>query len=403
MKVVFTSSHAEGTVKAPSSKSMAHRMLLAAGLAEGACSVSNVQMSADIEATTGCLEALGASVKIKEGIASVTGCDPRKRTDAIELQCGESGSTIRFFLPLCLLSGAPAVLKGTEKLLSRPFSVYEDICKEQGLPFEQTKQALTVRGPLRAGTFSFRGDISSQFVTGLLYALPLLDGDSEIKLIPPVESRSYIDLTLCALKNFGVSAEWKDETTLLVPGNQHYLSQDAEVEGDWSNAAFLEGLNLLGGKVAVTGLNENSLQGDRVYGEMYHELEKGTPTLDLSDCPDLGPVLFALAAARHGAVFTGTERLRLKESDRIEAMREELTKFGAGFSADSRTVTITPGLHAPDAPLYGHNDHRIVMALSLLCSALGGTIEGAEAVRKSFPDYFERLKELGVKLYELDQ
>ena len=403
MRVVFTPSHAEGTVKAPPSKSMAHRMLLAAGLAQGTSIISNVQMSRDIEATIGCLRTLGATVRIDKDTVVITGCDPKERKMPVELQCLESGSTIRFFLPLCLLSGSPACLKGTEKLLSRPFSVYEDICKEQDLFFEKTINALTVCGPMYAGIFTFRGDISSQFVTGLLYALPLLDRDSRIELIPPVESRSYIDLTLSALKTFGITAQWANETTLFIPGNQSYSAKDAEVEGDWSNAAYLEALNLTGGKIHVTGLKDNSLQGDRVYRTMFRKLEGGTSKLDLSDCPDLGPVLFALAAAQNGAEFTGIERLRMKESDRIGAMGEELKKFGAGFSDDLHTVTVEPGLHQPDGVIDGHNDHRIVMALSLLCSKYGGTIAGAEAVEKSFPDYFERLKELGVKVNELDQ
>ena len=378
-------------------------MLLAAGLADGTSIISNIKISRDIEATIDCLRALGASVEIKGDTAAVTGTDPKNRGQAAVLKCRESGSTIRFFLPLCLLSGMPACLEGTEKLLSRPFSVYENICNEQGLLFEKTKNAIKICGPLNPGSFSFRGDISSQFVTGLLYALPVLDGDSTIRLIPPVESRSYIDLSLFALKQFGVTAEWKNETTLYIPGGQQFLKNNASVEGDWSNAVFLEGLNLIGGNVSVTGLKEDSLQGDRVYRKMLEELKSGTPKLDLSDCPDLGPVLFALAAAQNGAVFTGIERLRLKESDRIEAMREELNKFGADFSADLHSVTIRPGIRRPAAPLLGHNDHRIVMALSLLCSYVGGTIDGAEAVEKSFPEFFERLKELGVVLCELDQ
>ncbi len=403
MRVFFTPSKAEGTVKAPPSKSMAHRMLLAAGLADGTSIISNIKISRDIEATIDCLRALGASVEIEGDTAAVTGTDPKNRGQAAVLKCRESGSTIRFFLPLCLLSGRPACLEGTEKLLSRPFSVYENIFNEQGLLFEKTKNAIKVCGPLNPGCFSFRGDISSQFVTGLLYALPVLDGDSTIRLIPPVESRSYIDLSLSALKQFGVTAEWKNETTLYIPGGQRFQKNNASVEGDWSNAVFLEGLNLIGGNVSVTGLKEDSLQGDRVYRKMLGELKNGTPKLDLSDCPDLGPVLFALAAAQNGAVFTGIERLRLKESDRIEAMREELNKFGAVFSADLHSVTIRPGIRRPAAPLFGHNDHRIVMALSLLCSYVGGTIDGAEAVEKSFPEFFERLKELGVVLCELDQ
>lgn len=402
MTVSIAPSQARGTVAAPPSKSMAHRLLLAAGLAYGTSTVSGLAMSRDIEATITCPAALGATVSTNGDTATVTGCDPANRPEAV-LECLESGSTLRFLLPLCLLSEAKATLCGTEKLLSRPLSVYETICKTQGIAYRQDKTSVMVQGRLQSGDFRFRGDISSQFVTGLLYALPLLSGDSTITLLPPVESRSYIDLTLSALHTFGIEADWRGENTLSVRGGQTYMPQNVTVEGDWSNAAFLEGLNLLGGDVTVTGLAADSLQGDRVYRAYFRALEAGMPTLDLSDCPDLGPVLFALAAAKHGATFTGVERLRLKESDRVAAMQAELLKFGVRTDADAHTLTVYPGLLLPTAPLDGHNDHRVVMSLALLCTVTGGRICGAEAVRKSFPDFFERLKALGVNIYAMDQ
>jgi len=402
MTVSIKPSTARGTVAAPPSKSMAHRLLLAAGLANGISTVAGLADSRDMEATVSCLRALGASVTIDGDTALITGCNPAARPEAI-LECLESGSTLRFLLPLCLLSDAPATLCGTEKLLSRPLSVYAGICEKQGIAYRQGKTSVTVRGRLQSGDFRFRGDISSQFVTGLLYALPLLSGDSTITLLPPVESRSYIDLTLSALHLFGIEADWYDESTLSVLGGQAYLPQNVTVEGDWSNAAFLEGLNLLGGNVTVTGLAENSLQGDRVYRTYFHALEAGTPTLSLADCPDLGPVLFALAAAKHGATFTEVERLRLKESDRVAAMQAELSKCGVRTAADAHTLTVYPGLTSPNGLLYGHNDHRVVMALALLCTVTGGQIDGAEAVNKSFPNFFDRLKGLGVNVYAMDQ
>ena len=403
MTVSIRPSTAKGIVAAPPSKSMAHRLLLCAGLSRGTSTVKNLVKSRDIEATIACLRALGADVILSGNTATVTGCDPVRRDKAALLPCGESGSTLRFFLPLCLLSDASATLTGTEKLLSRPLSVYESLCSEQGIAYQSEKTSVLVRGRLHSGAFSVRGDISSQFVTGLLYALPLLDGDSTITLLPPVESRSYMELTLAALHAFGVEAGWADETTLSVRGNQSYLPRDVSVEGDWSNAAFLEGLNLLGAKVTVTGLDEHSLQGDRVYRTYFSALQNGAPMLDLSDCPDLGPVLFALAGAKNGATFTGIRRLRIKESDRVAAMQEELKKFGIVTRAEENSLRVSAGLHAPDAILSGHNDHRIVMALALLCTATGGTIAGAEAVTKSFPDFFARLQQLGVRIDELDQ
>lgn len=396
-------SEAHGTVAAPPSKSMAHRLLLAAGLAEGRSVITNLAQSSDVAATVDCLNALGATVQIHGDTATVTGFDPTRRASAATLPCRESGSTLRFLLPIGLLSEAPVTLTGTQKLLSRPLSIYADLCRANGFLFEQTETSVTVRGPLTGGTFLFSGGVSSQFATGLLYALPLCREDSEIRLLPPVESRSYIDLTLSALKAFGVEAGWAEETTLRIPGGQRFSPQKTEVEGDWSNAAFLEGLNLLGGNVTVTGLDESSLQGDRVYRAHFAALQSGSPVIDLSDCPDLGPVLFALAGALHGASFTGVERLRLKESDRVAAMREELWKFGVRTEADAHTLTVYPGLSAPTARLSGHNDHRVVMADALLCAAVGGSIAGEEAVAKSFPDFFDRYRSLGVRINELDQ
>ena len=281
-------------------------------------------------------------------------------------------------------------------------SVYETLCQEQNLLFENDGQAITVQGKLSGGDFTVPGNISSQFISGLLFALPLLKQDSKITITESVESRSYLNLTVKALADFGVSVTWQNQNTLLVPGNQQYKARNTQVEGDYSNAAFFSALSYLGGKVTVSGLSETSLQGDRVYTEYFEELKKGTPTLSLADCPDLGPILFALAGAMHGATFTDTRRLRIKESDRGVAMAEELLKFGICSLVKENEITIYPStLTPPNATLYGHNDHRIVMALSVLSSVTGGIIDGAEAVAKSMPDFFEQLALLGVKYQEI--
>ena len=403
MNVTVFPSTAHGTVSAPPSKSMAHRLLLCAGLASGESRIENVANSRDVQATIASIRALGAHVALFGGTAVVNGCDPRMRTNTVTLPCSESGSTLRFCLPLCLLCDAPAILTGTETLLSRPLSVYKTLLEKRGVDMEAKRTSVAVQGRLSSGAFVLPGDVSSQFVSGLLFTLPLLNGDSTIELLPPIESRPYIDLTLSALRTFGVAAFRQGERTLFVPGGQTFSPQTVSVEGDWSNAAFLEGLNLLGGDVTVTGLDEASEQGDRVYRSCFQSLKAGTPTLSLADCPDLGPVLFALAAAQNGATFADVGRLRGKESDRIDAMRKELAKFGVRTEADERTLTVHAGLWPPTEPLDGHNDHRVVMALALLCTKTGGTICGAEAVCKSFPDFFAKLKELGVTIDELDQ
>ena len=398
MNVLIRPGTARGTVAAPPSKSMAHRLLICAALAEGESLVRGVDRSEDILATADCLASLGASLTWDGTSVRIQGCDPRKAGPAV-LRCRESGSTLRFMIPLCLLSGSSMRLEGSETLLSRPLSVYEDLCREQGFILRRENGGLLVQGRLVPGEYAVPGSVSSQFITGLLFALPLLAGNSRIRLIPPVESRSYLSLTLQALNDAGVHVAWEDEYTLAVPGNAAYRPLDAEVEGDYSNAAFFEALNCAGGAVTVTGLRGDSLQGDRVYRDFFPRLAAGPAELDLADCPDLAPVLFAAAALCHGAVFNGTRRLRFKESDRGAAMAQEMAKFGIALALEENRIAVpAAAFHAPSEPLDSHNDHRIAMALSLLCTRTGGEIRGAEAVRKSFPDYWDRLRSLGIDI-----
>ena len=298
------------------------------------------------------------------------------------------------------MNGQTYTLRGSRTLFTRPLTVYEDICAAQGLEFAKEDNRLTVSGKLSAGEYEIPGNISSQFVSGLLFALPLLDGDSRIKLIPPVESRSYIGMTMQAQEQFGVSAEWEDDHTIRIRGGQKYRARDARVEGDYSNAAFFEALNLAGGNVTVEGLSEDSLQGDQAYRQGFDRIREGYAQIDLSDCPDLGPVLIAAAALQHGAKFTGTRRLRIKESDRGLAMRQELDKMGVTVETGENEILVRAGVTGPKEALDGHNDHRIVMALAVILTKTGGAINGAEAVRKSLPDFWERLAKLGVEVKE---
>lgn len=409
MRVKIFPSKAQGTVSAPPSKSIAHRYLICAALCEGESVVRNLAYSKDIEATINCLRALGAEIRLNGNTAYVKGVDPKRISENTpELPCNESGSTLRFLIPLCLLSGEKHILKGSPYLLTRPLSVFEELAEKNGFVFEKTKDTLTVAGTLQSGAYTVRGDISSQFVSGLMFALPLLDGDSEIVVTLPLESGSYLDLTADALYRFGIDIGYFDYEperkayVCEVKGNQRYQPQDVTVEGDCSNAAFFQALNYAGGSVRVMGLDPDTSQGDRVFYQLFQTI-KNNGIADLSDCPDLGPVAFAVAALLGKGMFTGTERLRLKESDRIEAMREELAKLGIEMAVSDNAVSIWGVLRPPREPLCGHNDHRIVMALSVLLTVTGGEIEGAEAVNKSFPDYFDRLKDLGVKIeYGMD-
>ena len=259
---------------------------------------------------------------------------------------------------------------------------------------------LHISGPLSFGNYKINGGVSSQFVSGLLFALSLCEGESIIELTGNIESKSYIDMTLDAMALFGVKAHWQNENTLFVSGNQTYKATDITNEGDWSNAAFLDAFNVLGGDVKVTGLCESSKQGDKVYRDYFSLIRQGTPTLDIKNCPDLAPVLMATAAALNGVHLVNTDRLKIKESDRGAAMAEELSKLGVKVVLGDTEITVEApsALTPPTVPLNGHNDHRIVMALAVLLSLVGGEIEGAEAVNKSYPDFFENLMSLGIRV-----
>ena len=399
MKVTIHPGRAAGIVAAPPSKSMAHRLLICAGLARGTSRIRGLDYNEDILATMDCLRALGASCTVEGDSVTVEGTDLLLANPRGTLCCRESGSTLRFFIPLALLCGQLVCFKGTGMLLSRPMEIYRRLCVEKGFSYEQDGHGIRVQGNLAGGLYEIPGNVSSQFITGLLFALSATGQESIIRITTELESRSYIDLTLQAMRTFGVEAAWQDSRTLVIPGGQHYCPGDVTVEGDYSGAAFYGAMNALGSEITVTGLQPDSLQGDKIYGRHLESLVSGCPEIDLSDCPDLGPVLFAVAAAKNGGRFTGTRRLKIKESDRAAAMAQELAAFGTTVIVEDNTVTvISTAFHKPDRVLRGHNDHRIVMSLAVLLMLTGGQIEGAQAVRKSFPDFFEKLKQLGVEV-----
>ena len=402
MNVKIEKSKASGAVFAPPSKSFAHRLIICASLA-GKSRVRGLAESEDILATLDCAAAcLGARFEKNGADVSFSESDACGEAKGA-LMCRESGSTMRFFIPLCLVKDTECKLYGAGKLLSRPMSVYENICREQNLTFSHEGDHIRVCGPLKAGRFTVPGNISSQFISGLMFALPLLEGDSEIEIVPPLDSKPYIDITMEALAAFGVKAQWRGEYTIAIAGGQKYTPADERVEGDYSNAAFLEAFGLLGGDVDVMGLNEKSVQGDKAYLWQFKKLCEGTPEINISDCPDLAPILMSVAAAKNGVHLTGTARLKIKESDRGEVMARELAKFGVPVTVGEDDITVEGGhFRAPDAVLSGHNDHRVVMSMAVLSSLTGGEIEGAEACRKSYPDFFEVIKKLGIEVTYID-
>ena len=366
----------KGVINAPPSKSMAHRYLIGSALSKKKCLLSGVDFSEDILASIDCLKALGADISINNDEVLIDSGNFMK-AEAPILECRESGSTLRFFIPLALCMGKSVTLKGSTRLFERPLDVYEELCRENDFEFSKEENSLTLCGKLKSGNYKIRGDISSQFITGLIFALVYIGGDSSIEIIPPFESRSYINLTVSALKSFGAG----------------------KIEGDYSNAAFLDAFNYIESDIKIQNLNTESLQGDKVYKDYFEKISNGTPTLDISDCPDLGPVLFALSALKNGAVFTGTDRLKVKESDRGMAMHEELQKLGGGLELGENMITVPKQTLKYNGEIIdGHNDHRIVMAMSVILSRIGGEISGIEAVRKSYPGFFDEIRQLGAKV-----
>ncbi len=397
MTATFKPCKLKGKVDAPPSKSMAHRYLIGAALSGEKCTLTGIDFSEDILASIDCLAALGTEITADEDTVSV---DPAgfMEVDAPVLHCRESGSTLRFFIPIAMCLGKTVKLTGSERLFERPLGIYEELCRERGFAFDMDKNSVSVCGKLDSGNYKIRGDVSSQFISGLVFALVYLGKPSSIEIIPPFESRSYVNLTLSALSSFGADVKFTDENRIEIgPAELHAFS--GKIEGDYSNAAFLDAFNYIGGDVEIGNLKSDSLQGDRVYGEYFEKISKGTPTLDISDCPDLGPVLFALAALKNGAAFTGTDRLKAKESDRGAAMHAELSKLGGGLVFGDNTITVPKQeLKWNGETIDGHNDHRIVMAMSVILTKLGGKLRGVEAVRKSYPAFFEDIKALGAEV-----
>lgn len=454
MQAIIKAGTPHGAVQAPPSKSVVHREIICSALAAGKSTISGAAMSKDIEATIRAVRALGAEVfqekrKDSGGLAlGVRGigryCDPggpgritgSGTTSAggsasgylPVLDCGESGSTLRFMAPVALLSGG-GIFRCATRLIDRGISVYEEAFSPLGIEISIHRDAseILVRGRLRPGAFEIPGDVSSQFVSGLLFALPLLEGDSRISVRPPVESRPYIYITADILKKAGIDLDIRDDTaagggiTFGIPGHQKYTARHWEAEGDWSNGAFLLGMNTLAkygpasaaqdgehGRplVQVSGLDPDSCQGDKVCVELLEAAgrwQAGDPPIDISGCPDLGPVLMAVGAACGGCELTGTARLRIKESDRAQAMASELAKFGIRVDVFENSVRVEPGrLAAPAEALDGHNDHRIVMSLALLASMTGGRIDGCQAVSKSWPEFWDVFGTLGMDVEIVD-
>lgn len=410
----------KGTVNVPPSKSDVHRAIICAAMANGVSRISPVALSNDIKATIGCIKALGADAVLENNVLTVDGTNMYKNKTAL-LDCGESGSTLRFFIPIAAVGNINAIFVGKGKLPQRPIGIFTEalpkagtVCKtEGGLPLE-------IKGQLKSGIFEIPGNVSSQFITGLLLALPILEGDSEIVLTSPLESVGYIAMTIRTMKQFGVNIQ-ATEKGWHIKGGQSYKTCDYTTDGDWSQAAFFMVLGAVSGKVTVKGVAKDSTQGDKKCTEILARfgakvtqldnevtVEKGklkAITIDASQIPDLVPVLSVCAAFAEGTTkIINAERLRIKECDRLKATAELLNNLGGKVKELSDGLEITGVSSLKGGNVNGYNDHRIVMSAAV-CAARSDediTATFAMSINKSYPDFYIDYNSIGGKANVLD-
>lgn len=414
--VKITPSPLCGTVNIPPSKSFAHRAVISALLSGETTVIKNIDLSADITATLNCAKQLGAVHTYNKKDKTVT-LSKQDKPKAPLFDCGESGSTLRFFIPIAMALCDAAEFTGQGRLMERPLDPYFEIFKEKGISFSLKNKILHIKGKLQSGTYTIDGTVSSQFITGLLFALPLLEGDSKIQIKGTLTSKAYVDITLDVLKDFGINIKNKNYSVFIITGNQKYKSQTYTVEGDFSQAAFWLTAGALGCDVSCSGLNTNSLQGDKeiiniikntgAKVELLNQTTlKARPvpdmhgiTVDADAIPDLVPILAVLFSFCKGTSrIENAGRLRIKESDRLAAITAELKKLGADITEGEDFLEIHGKQILNGSEASSWNDHRIAMALSVAACRCEGmvTIDGAKkAVKKSYPDFFKDYKSLG--------
>lgn len=415
-KIIIKPKLLKGNIVVPSSKSLGHRGIIAAALSRGISRVDNIQLSKDIEATMEIMKELGAVVNIEDQNLYIDGRKMFSYEKKLDLRCRESGSTLRFLIPLALTKDGDYIFHGEGKLISRPLEPYYEIFEEKGIKYSREEDGLPLKvsGKLTSGTYRVRGDISSQFITGLLFSLPILEGNSRIQITTKLESKGYIDLTLDILKDFGIEIENNNYKEFNIRGAQKYNSRNYYVEGDYSQGAFFLIAGALGSSIVCSGLNKDSLQGDKVIldileamGCNMEESEEGIKVnpsktkgieIDASNCPDLVPVLTVLASLSEGETkIVNAKRLRIKECDRLYAITKELNKLGANIIELEDSLIISGVNELKGGEVDSHNDHRIVMALAIAATRAKGDviINNPSAVEKSYPNFFKDYFKLG--------
>lgn len=415
----------KGEVKIPPSKSMAHRAIICAALSDGLCIIENIDYSDDIIATIDAMNSLGARIVKHKDYIEVIGAygSGEKPKESRIIDCNESGSTLRFLVPISLLFKGSSKFIGRGNLGKRPLTTYYNIFERQGIEYsyEEGNLNLVINGELKPGTFEVEGNVSSQFITGLLFTLPLLKQDSKIVITTEMESKGYIDLTLRAMSDFGVKIINNNYREFIIKGNQKYNARNYRVEGDYSQAAFFICADSLGNDVLCNDLNLNSLQGDKEVIDILERMNvifnandvgvKGTTNgelistvIDGSQCPDIIPVLTSVAALTKGTTeIINAGRLRIKECDRLAAVTSELNKLGAKIieKEDGLVVTGVEKLQG-GVEVWSHKDHRIAMTLAIASTRCEEpiVINDYECIAKSYPNFFEDFKALGGNVHE---
>ena len=421
-KITIKPRRLSGSVTIPPSKSLGHRGIISAALSRGVSKITNIQFSKDIIATIEIMRMLGAKIEINKEDLIIDGRNIfLSSSNQLQFQCNESGSTLRFLIPIALVKDGEYTFEGKGKLVSRPLNSYYEIFEEKGIEYftHEGELPLRVRGSLTRGTYRLRGDISSQFITGLLFALPLLHGDSEIVVTTVLESRGYIDLTLDVLKDFGITIVNEGYKVFKIKGNQKYISKDFEIEGDYSQGAFYLVAGAIGCNIKCEGLRKDSLQGDkeiinilRTMGCTIKENDESIEALpsklkgidiDVSQCPDLVPILGVLGSMAEGTTrILNGKRVRIKESDRLYATAKELNKIGAKITELEDGLIIEGVGEFQGGKVDSHNDHRIAMALAIAATRAKGDIiiNHPMAIEKSYPNFFVDYKNLGGDIVE---
>ena len=409
MDAIIKPTKLKGDVVIPPSKSLAHRAIICASLAQGRSVVSNVSMSDDIIATVDCMRNLGANIISHGDKLEVVGIDTRLDRE-LTFDCNESGSTLRFMLPIALsLNGGVNKFVGRGKLGERPMDIYKDICTSQDIMYEdrslqnpQRHLDIVVKGNLKSGKFIVDGGVSSQFITGLMFALPTLEGDSEIVINGKLQSVGYIDLTLTALCQFGIEILHEEYQRFYIKGGQKYAPCDYYIEGDYSQAAFFEVADYLGNDVRQIGLNKDSLQGDKVIVDFVEKLRSSGAddrlVFDGEDCPDIIPIFALACCLREGHTdIINLARLRIKECDRLKATAAELAKLGADIVENDTSLSINGVENLRGAEVESHGDHRMAMMLAIASTRAIGEVKiiGAHSVSKSYPNFFDDFIRLG--------